>query len=395
MNKRLDEINARLSAIGTECETAEGEALRSLETEANELIAEREAIQKDIEARAALRSQVAAGSAQGVTVVAPAKAAEPDAMEARAKQLHETGKMTVDSTEARAALISGGTLVTPTKVEGINDIVGAKVSSIIDQVKVVNCVGMGKNRVAYVDEDLDAAAEQTEGSTVTGGEPTFGYVDITPTSVLALAQISKQAKKQSPLMYESKVREQALISLRKKAAAIVTAALKASTLNDSVAAKVASSKGVVDEKTLRNIVLAYGGDEGVSGGATLYLNKTDLVAFGDVRGTNEKKAVYEITPDGSNPNVGTIKDGGLTVRYCINSGLTACHGTAQSSSKAIPTMFYGNPNCLELDLFSDYEIKVSEDFAFDKLLDTIRGDVELGADVVVKKGFVALTIAKA
>ena len=40
----------------------------------------------------------------------------------------------------------------------------------------------------------------------------------------------------------------------------------------------------------------------------------------------------------------------------------------------------------------DYEIAVSDDFAFDKLLSTIRGDVEMGADVVVPGGFVALTI---
>ena len=37
------------------------------------------------------------------------------------------------------------------------------------------------------------------------------------------------------------------------------------------------------------------------------------------------------------------------------------------------------------------EIKVSEDFAFDKLMDTIRGDVEMGADVVVKGGFIKYT----
>ena len=57
-------------------------------------------------------------------------------------------------------------------------------------------------------------------------------------------------------------------------------------------------------------------------------------------------------------------------------------------------MFYGNPQCFELDLFSDYEIRISEDFAFDKLMDTIRGDVEIGGDVVVKNGFVALKIPK-
>ena len=72
------------------------------------------------------------------------------------------------------------------------------------------------------------------------------------------------------------------------------------------------------------------------------------------------------------------------MRYCLNKNLAACAGTAQTA-KAQPTMFYGVPRCLKLDLFSDYEIAVSDDFAFDKLLSTIRGDVEMGADVVVPR----------
>ena len=219
----------------------------------------------------------------------------------------------------------------------------------------------------------------------------YGYVTISPKSVGVIDFISSEAKEQTPLLYSAKVREQAFIALRKRAAAILSNALKASKLNDTVAATVASGKAVIDATTLRRIALAYGGDESVVGGATLFLNKLDLLAFGDVRGTNEKKAVYEITPDTSNPNTGTIREGGLSVKYCIDSNLTACSGTAQAA-EAQPTMFYGAPAGLELDLFGDYSIKVSEDFAFDKDMDTIRGTVKLGADVVAKGAFVALTI---
>lgn len=56
-------------------------------------------------------------------------------------------------------------------------------------------------------------------------------------------------------------------------------------------------------------------------------------------------------------------------------------------------MFYGDPLNCELDLFSDYEIAVSEDYEFAKGLLSIRGDVELGAAVIKKGGFVVLTIA--
>lgn len=389
---RIEEINARLAAIATESETATGDALRALNDEADALIAERTTLTEELEARQALRSRIASG-AEPAHVTTPA-AAEPSAEERSASEFAKTNRMTASAEEARSVLVSGGKLATPTQVHGINDSKEAKVSSIIDLVKVVNCEGMSTNRVAYIKTDAEAAGQQTEGSAAATKEPTFDYVDITPTSVAVLAQISKQAKKQSPLNYKARVTEQAYISLRKKAAAIATTALKGSTLNTTVDAAVVSGKGVINEKTLRNLVLAYGGNEGVNTGV-LFLNKADLIAFGDVRGTNEKKAVYEIIPDSANPNTGIIRDGGLAVRYCLNSYLDACAGTTAISASAVKTMFYGDPTCLELDLFSDYEIRVSEDFAFSSLMDTIRGDVEIGAGVTVQHGFVVLTIPKA
>lgn len=390
---RMEEIESRLAAIPNEIEK-EGADLESLEKEVRALKDEKSKLYEEASKRKALLDAVTAGKA-GTVLPNPFRVERKAAgAENRAEKLKETGRALIPGEEVRSVLISGGTLATPTDVSGINDIPGAKASSIIDMVKVVNCTGMGSNKVAYISADIDAAAAQTEGSAATNKEPTFGFVTITPQSVAVLSYISKQAKKQTPLAYEAKVREQALVSLRKKAASLVTAALNSSEMNSLVAASVASGKGVINEKTLRNIVLAYGGDESVVGGAVLFLNKTDLIAFGDVRGTNEKKAVYEIIPDGDNPNTGMIRDGGLSVRYCINSNLIACSGTAQSASEIVPTMIYGNPQCFELDLFSDYEIRVSEDFAFDKLMDTIRGDVELGGDVVVKNGFVVLAIPK-
>ncbi len=373
---RIEEIQARLAAINTEIDNATGEALTALENESRSLLEELNILQTELDARQQLRSKIAAGA--GTLIPAsPQATARESAEERAAQEFAKTRKMTVGADQSRAALISSGTLATPTHVDGINDIVGAHVSSIIDLVKIVNCTGMGSHKIAYVKTDSAAAGTQTEGEEATAGGATYGFVTITPESVAVVDYISKQAKKQTPLLYSGKVREQAMIALRKKAAAIVTAALNTS---DLVTIATGSGKAI-GEKTLRNIAMSYGGDESVVGAAYLILNKTDLLAFGDVRGSNEKKAVYEITPDTANPNTGIIKDGGLTVRYCINSNLAA------------GTMYYGNPYCLELDLFSDYEIKVSEDYAIVKLMDTIVGDVELGADVVAQGGFVKYTTA--
>lgn len=288
-------------------------------------------------------------------------------MEARAKQLHERGNAVIDNAEARAVLVSAGKLATPTEVAGINDILGARVSSIVDMVKVVDASGMGAYKVAYQLTDAEAATT-AEGDEYHGSEPTFDFVEIKPQTETVLSYISKQARKQTPLAYAAKVNESALVALRKRAAAIITTNLLASKLNVSL-------NGIaLDEKFLRKIALSYGGDESVVGAAVLQINKADLIALGDVRGS-DKKPVYEITPDASNPNTGIIKDGGLAVHYVINSNL---------SGKQI----YGQMKNFELALFSNYEINVSEDFAFNKGLLAISGDVELGGDVTVQGGFV-------
>lgn len=388
--KKIEEMNIKeLRTRAAEIR----EAVKAPEADLDALDQEATAIEERIKMYEAeqRRRDIAAKVAGGAGTPTENPAAQ-SGDEARAAQFFETRRGTISCEETRSTLMSSGNLVAPTGVSGINDILGAKVSSIIDLVKVVNCEGMSSNKIAYVDEDVAAADTQTEGSEGTEHEPTFKSVTITPTSALVMSYISKQVRKQSPLQYEAKVREQALIGLRKKAALIVTDGLKKSKLVTSVTGKLdGSKKGAIDATTLRTIALAYGGDESVVGGAVLFLNKKDLMAFGDVRGANEKKPVYEITPDTGNPNTGVIKDGGLSVRYCINSNLAAFNGTAQTSAEQ-KTMFYGVPTCIELDLFSPYEIAVSDDFKFSSAMDSIRGDVELGSDVTVKGGFVALSI---
>ncbi len=293
-------------------------------------------------------------------------------LEARAKAFAESGKMTIGNAEARAVLVSSGTLATPTEVSGINDVVGAKVSSIVDLVKITDASGMGAYKVAYVDTDATAAT-QTEGGEYNPSEATFDFVEINPQTEAVISYISEQAQNQTPLNYQAKVNESALVALRKRAAKIITDKLVASDLTVKLTV-------ALDEKFLRKVALNYGGDESVVGAATLFINKADLVTLGDQRGS-DKKPVYEITPDASNPNTGVIRDGGLSVPYCIDSNL------------ASGTTVYGQAKGFELALFSNYDIKVSEDFMFNKGMLAIRGSVSLGGDVVVKNGFVVTTVA--
>ena len=205
--------------------------------------------------------------------------------------------------------------------------------------------------------------------------------------------------KQSPLNYEEKVRESARRALRRKLNAVAANAILASTLNTAHAleADKSATKGSVlfDEKLLSNIILAYGGDEGVEGSACLYLNKADLLAFAAIRGKNEYLPVYSITPDAANPSTGIIKDNnGLSCRYCLSKDLTAL-STATLTTTATKHMFYGNPQCAELALWGGFEVEVNEGYKFAEGLLTVRGEVTADVDVTVKNGFVVVTAKKA
>ena len=396
--ERIDAIDKEKCAIAekNEASTDEvelkelGDTLAELEAEKAELEAEL----KEIEAQIAELDKPADGEGDGMperkrflqfeerggknnmnakTIEERNKAAE---------EFRKSNKMAIGVEETRATLISSGTIATPTEVNGIVDTFN-RVSSIVDLVKVENCEGMGANKVAY-EVSISEAGVQTEGQPMNESDPVYNFVEITPTSIGVVSYISKQVRKQSPLNYQGKIVDSAEKALRVKAAAIITNAIIASDLIDKPANLAITA---IDDTTLRKIAFNYGSPESIYGNAWLFLTKKDLIAFGDVRSDTTLQAVYEITPDTNNPNTGVIKDGGLSVRYCLDPNLTAL-ADAEADDVA---MFYGQPECAELDLFSDYEIKVSEDFKITSGMLTIVGDAELGAGVIKKGGFVCVT----
>ncbi len=339
---------------------------------------------------------------RGLKVVDMMETRKANEVEERAKAFATTGKLKIENNETRATLLSGGQIATPTKVAGINE-PGTQFSSIVDMVTIEDMTGIGSYKEAYIDSWQTAGAA-TEGTASAPTDPVFKTVQINPFLLDTLSYVSREIRKQTPLQYEEKVRQGALIALRKKVAEWIvngngTAApygIKNAVNTDSSPASMTKTLSVtsatIDDKTLRKIVFEYGNDESIGTNAVLFLNKADLIAFGDVRGTNEKGAVYEIIPDGSNPNTGVIKEGGLTVKYCLNSNLTALSSSTRGSS-AIQTMVYGDPSCYKLGLFGDYEVNVSEDYKFAEGLLAIRGEAMVGGNVVIKNGFVVVTLA--
>lgn len=378
----LDAKNARIEELRAKNEAAQTiDELRSIEAETATLIEERNGLQEmydNFDAPAVTETRkMEVGKTMENTAV---NNTEVNATEERAKAFAASHKMTIENKEARAAvLVSGGTIAQPVGVSGINGLY-PQVSSIVDMVKIVDASNMGGGyKIAYQISDASAGGH-TEGADITENEPTFGLIGVAANDVALVSYISNKVRRQSPLTYEQKVRESAMTALRKHASAAIVAALNASTITEAL------DITAIDATTLRKVALSLGGDEAVVGSAVLLLNKADLIAFGDVRGTNEKKAVYEITPDTANPNTGIIKDGGLSVRYVINNNCTA-FGTAEAAAKC---MFYGNPQAIELAMFGDYEVATSEDYKFGQDMLTVRGTASMGAAMGVYKGFVAV-----
>lgn len=407
--KTLAEIIQRLSEIRTEMENEDAD-IEALTRESQELLKAKEAIESKNKTRAATIALVEKGLAgtpvsdepddddtrsgtvptinRDMRRSAPPKEIDMNARSKRAKELVERGKFVISGAEQRAIILNGGHIATPTKVSGINDIPGV-VSSIVDMVTVEDCTGMDSDKVAYQVTEATASAV-TEGVAPTTSEPTFNYVTISPSVWGLMAYVGEQIRNQSPLDYESKVINEVRKALRKKAAEKIKDAVYGSELADEL------QMTAIGADTLRKIAFNYSADSIVDGNAVLFLNKTDLIAFGDVRGTNEKKAVYEITADPANPNTGTIKDGGLTVKYCILPDCTALTGTTNSSTTATkPTMFYGNPYNIKLDLFGGMKVGVSEDYKFAEGLLSVRGTASFGVGMVVSKGMMLISLPKA
>ena len=318
-------------------------------------------------------------------------------------------RVSIPAQEVRSVLVASAGIAKPTIVNGIGDPFNTQVS-ILDQVQVIDMTGAGAFKESFL-RAHSAATAKVDGTAQDASTPTFGTITIAPAEVAVTTYVSKELEKVTPLNYLEKVQRSALTALKVKLAGDIVAKIKASvddtavtplamfqTLEASATNKMlvgsATKAGAITESTLRNIVLNYGGDANVFGNAVLYLNKKDLIAFGDVRGTNEKKAVYEITPDPTNPNIGIIKDGGLSVPYCIVPTLTELSGTAQTTA-AIQTMIYGSPMNFELALFGDYTIEVSRDYKFAEGLISVLGSVTTGGNVIVPNGFVIVTIPAA
>ena len=340
---------------------------------------------------------------------------EKDKAGERGNALMKGEKVTFEVSEIRKALwgvnksitLGTGTLVQPTGAgANIRDNLETTVSSIVDQVQVQDLEGMGSLLEPYVITESDAKGGKVRTNAGTArtasADPTFGVAKIAPYELNVTNYVDRNISRLSPANYYAKIYGMAMRAMRRELAKLIVNGDGQST-PDMYGMKNAKNQAgsaifatenltAINESTLDLLFYAYGGDEEIAGNARLFLNKADLKAFGQIRGTADKNRVYKIHPDAGNPNTGMIEDGGNFVPYTIVSALTALSGST-AGSRAIQTMLYGSPMNYLLGLFGGYSIRVDESVKAVERMYTILGDAMVGGNLVVHNGMVVGTLA--
>lgn len=333
------EIERRLAEIRAIVD--KGEATEEIVTELQTLIKEeRTLIEREAEARAAFEGR-------GATATPEQRKAELELIEQRVAQLKEGRTISIANTDILHITHQS------------QDIKPAfnEVSELVDAVRLLNLNGGETYQQAYL-KNFGTAGYTAEGADANASEPSWDYAEVKKTKITAYTEVPEEFENLAPQFYLPMIQRNLTVALRKKLSTeilfgtgatghitgILTTAATAILAADDI------SISAIDENTLDTIVFSYGGSEEFSFG-TLVLSKDDLLVFAKVRGTNEKRKVYDI-----NKRERTI-DG---VPYILNSNITAL----ASATAGDYVMAYGSLQNYDLASFSAIEISKSTDYKF-------------------------------
>lgn len=368
-----------------------------------ELTNQAAALNPEIESYRALLDEEARFAAQDPA--APSLEAKQKSEE-RAETLRNGGRVTYSPKEImdslglnvkNSLLLSEDSLVMPTRIsttvqDGVNP-----VSSILDQVSVMDLTGAQSYAVPILTKDLEA--HTGDPFTLTGtirqeSDAEFDSAEILPYEANVTSYVDRNLYRLTNVDYEGIIRTTALRALRRKVAELIfngdggtkMRGIKTGATVSGVSLVTKVPVATIEAGFLDALVFGYGVDEEAGGQARLFLNKKDLAAIGALR-SNDGKRIYEIVPDAANPNIGRITDGGLIIPYTIGSALT---DFATSGAGGI-SMVYGDPTNYLLGLFGPYSIRVDESYKAAERMNTILGDVFVGGNIVSPGGFMAVT----
>lgn len=420
LKKRLAEIKAELRSLQDSLATAKDEELDGIQEKMTTLQTEMTSIRKKIQMQAQAQRMAMGitedtdddedgegtdegdeGDGTGAPQVRSAIISQQndDSKAKRSAQAVEKRKKMGEDLIQNRTVILDSTVIIPKKQSGVlTPFPYNQVSSILDAVKYTPIINGETYESPYIIANGIGDYTEQPTSSGTGGkyhnvQPSWDKVTITKTKITAYGEITKELERTPVANYAGAVEANITISLRRKLAREIVigdgatghfTGIFASTLNSKNT--VADYKiGAINENTLDEIVLNFGGDEDIESKMSLLLNKLTLLAFAKVRGSDKRK-VYTI-----NYEAGTI-DG---IKFFTSSDVKAfskatagVESTAGGRGDAF--LAYGDFNKYEVGVFSNIETAKSTDFKFDQGITAFRGDVYMGGNIVGYKAFMRI-----
>lgn len=269
-----------------------------------------------------------------------------------------------------------------------------EVSSILDVVDIINLPNGNEYSKAFqIASDI---GDYTLEPTVTGTgaddgkyhevDAQFDKVTIKRNKITAITYESEELEALPDADYAGIIERNVSLSLRKKLVREIilgngqgshflglgaTSGLNTNTYTDKSA--------TLDEHTLLDVMVDFGGSEDIEGKQVLLMNKQTIKDFARVRGT-DKKPVYNITVTG---NTFTI-DG--------YRGIFTSHIKPYSlATSGEIWLIYGNLSDYKVLNFGGEVIETSKEFKFDQGITAVRGKVWSGGGLAGYKAVIRLT----
>lgn len=415
LRQMLKAINEEIAKMRSQLDSLPDDQLEKFEENLNQKLSERSSLMRKIKLqeqaqRAALENEfdpenVNVDDGEDVAqrgIVQTLATSEQDSVEKRSKEEHirKRTKMGEDLKQKRTVVLDSSVLVPAHQSNVLTPYPWKQWSSVIDMVKYLTLITGETFDAPYIKSNGLADYTGQPNSNGVGGtyhevDMAWGKRTITKTKITAYGEITKELERTPAANYANAVEENITISLRKKLAKEVVAGDGASghfvgimssvnteTTTNGVDVCTDYKIGEINEFTLEEMILNYGGEEDIESAMVIGLAKLTLLQFSKVRGS-DKKRVYTI--DYANKTI----DG---VPFVITSALKDfVSATAGDESKAGGRgdgfMFYGDLNKYTIAVFSNIETAKSEDFKFDQGITCFRGDVFMGGNIVGYRSF--------
>lgn len=426
--KIFNQKNERKQTLAAKAQTTEDIAeLRSINSELDTLnseIAEIDGMIKEIEEEEARNATP--GTQEGVAAIDPPAGADKRSAESRGKQptggLNPLGTYSLGNQvneeerakqvqklekrgddlknkravtfelneipEFRAVTIAESNIISPTQYSNTLNDTFNQVSSTIDLVNPVPLMGGEAYQKGFI-TGYGEGDYTEEGGEYEETEATWDYVSINKAKITAYTEVSEETLKLPSVDYQSVIKKNITIAVRKKISKQILAGAGGSNALVGIFKAPANvipldsdvSISEIDADTLDKVVFGYGGDEDVEGAGYLMLSKKDLAKFASIRTVNGEK-LYKITLNG---NTGTISsDDSFKVPFVINS---ACKSIDEASSGDY-CMAYGMVSTYEMPIFSALTVQESTDFKFKTGQIAYKGSIWAGGNVASFKGFI-------